>query len=81
MANKLLTERYDADLHGVLNCYDRIIIFGQLHPLCYEQGMTRFLYTHEIRSFDYKDLVLPLRDVIRTNAEAIAYDTTQADWG
>jgi len=72
MTIKLLTEKYAADLHGVLKCYDRIVIFGNLHPLCYEQGMTRFLYAHEIRIFDYKHLVLPLQDVIRTNAEAIA---------
>ena len=72
MTAKLLTEKYAADLHGVLNCYDRIVVFGNLHPLCYEQGMTRFLYTHQIRIFDYKHLVLPLQDVIRSNAEAIA---------
>lgn len=75
MSARLLTEKYAADLHGVLNCYDRIVIFGNLHPLCYEQGMTRFLYTHGIRIFDYKQLVLPLQDVIRTNAEAIAKES------
>jgi hypothetical protein len=69
MAAKLLTEKYDADLYGVLNCYDRIIILGHLHPLCYEKGMTHFLYTHEIRIFDYKHLVQPLRDILRINAE------------
>ena len=74
MATKLLTEKYDAALYGVLNCYDRIIISGHLHPLCYEKGMTGFLYAHEIRIFDYKDLVQPLRDIIRTNAEAIAQE-------
>ncbi len=45
MATKLLTEKYDAALYGVLNCYDRIVISGHLHPLCYEKGMTGFLYT------------------------------------
>lgn len=72
MSAKLLIEKYATDLHGVLNCYDRVVVFGNLHPLCYEQGMTHFLYTHQIRIFDYKQLVLPLQDVIRTNAEAIA---------
>ena len=34
MAIKLLTETYDADLYGVLNCYDRIVSLGHLDPLC-----------------------------------------------
>jgi len=75
MIAKLLTEKYAENLHGVLNCYDRIVISGNLHPLCYAQGMTRFLYTHQIRIFDYKHLVLPLQDIIRTNAEAIAKES------
>ena len=74
MATRLLTEKYNADLYGVLNCYDRIVIAGHLDPLCYDKGMTRFLYTHDIRIFDYKNLVQPLRDVLRTNAEAIAQE-------
>ena len=72
MATELLSEKYHEDLYGVLNCYDRIIISGNLHPLCYAKGMTNFLYTHGIRIFDYKEFAQPLRDIIRTNAEAIA---------
>jgi hypothetical protein len=74
MTTKLLTEKYDADLYGVLNCYDRLIIVGHLDPLCYDKGMTRFLYSHGIRIFDYKNLVQPLRDILRTNAETIAQE-------
>lgn len=72
MAAELLSEKYGADLYGVLNCYDRVIISGNLQPLCYAKGMTRFLYAHGIRIFDYKEFALPLRDAIRANAEAIA---------
>jgi len=32
---KLLTERYQADLLGVLSCYDRMIITGTLPGACY----------------------------------------------
>lgn len=74
MTTKLLTEKYDAALYGVLNCYDRIVIVGHLDPLCYDKGMTHFLYTHDIRIFDYKNLVQPLRDILRTNAETIAQE-------
>ncbi|MCK4451543.1 MAG: MarR family transcriptional regulator [Anaerolineae bacterium] len=72
MATKLLSEKHSADLHGVLNCYDRIIITGNVHPLCYAKGMTGYLYAHDIRIFDYSLFAKPLRDAIRANTEAIA---------
>jgi len=72
MATELLSEKYGADLYGVLNCYDRIIIIGSLHPLCYAKGMTGYLYAKGIRVFDYSAFAQPLRDEIRANAEAIA---------
>ena len=72
MATTLLSKKYDTDLYGILNCYDRVIISGNLHPLCYAKGMTGFLYCHGVRIFDYKEFALPLRDIIRANAEAIA---------
>jgi len=75
MATELLSERYAADLHGVLNCFDRLIITGSLHPLCYAKGMTGYLYAHSIRIFDYpKQFAEPLRDAIRANAEALAQE-------
>ena len=35
MTTRLMTEKYKADIYGVLNCYDRMIISGNLPPLCY----------------------------------------------
>jgi len=72
VTTKLLAEKYAADLHGVLHCYDRIIITGNLQPLCYPQGMTKYLYDQSIRIFAYTDFASPLRDQIRANAQAIA---------
>ena len=73
MANQLLSEKYKEALYGVLNCYDRVIISGNLDPLCYAQGMTRYLYAHGILIFDYASKFAdPLRYAIRDNAEAIA---------
>ena len=43
-----LTERYKADLLGVLSCFDRIVITGTLPGACYAQGMTSYLYSHHI---------------------------------
>jgi hypothetical protein len=49
MPTPLLSDKYRDQLDGVLNCYDRIILFGSLQPWCYAQGMTHYLYTHQIR--------------------------------
>ena len=51
--------------YGVLHCYDRIVISGNLQPLCYANGMTKYLYRHGIRIFDYTQFAEPLRDAIR----------------
>jgi hypothetical protein len=73
MAIALITETYAAEIQGVLNCYDRVIISGNLQPVCYAKGMTKYLYSQGIRIFDYgKQFAEPLRDAIRANAETIA---------
>lgn len=69
-----LSEKYAAQMHGVLNCYDRIVIAGHLQPLSYAKGMTKYLYEKEIRIFDYKEFAQPLRDLVRENAAAIAQE-------
>jgi hypothetical protein len=68
----LLTERYADRLHGVLSCYDRIVITGTLPGACYAQGMTSFLKAKGIRIFDYPRFAEPLRNRIRENAERLA---------
>ena len=70
--DELLSERYGADLDGVLSCYDRIVITGSLQPFCYAQGMTHYLYQQGIRIFDYPRFAEALREQIRANAEALA---------
>jgi hypothetical protein len=69
---QLLTERYRERLHGVLSCYDRIVITGTLPGVCYAQGMTSFLYAKGIRIFDYARFAEPLRDQIRERAQQLA---------
>jgi len=70
--DELLSERYRAELDGVLSCYDRIVITGSLQPFCYAQGMTYYLYQQGIRIFDYAQFAEPLREGLRENAEALA---------
>lgn len=71
MAAAALTERYAANLHGVLSCFDRIIITGTLPGACYAGGMTSFLYAKGIRVFDYPRFAEPLRDRIRERAQEV----------
>lgn len=72
MATQLLTERYAESIAGVIGSYDRIVISGNLQPLCYAKGMTGYLYRQGIRIFAYGEFVKPLRQAIRENAEALA---------
>jgi DNA-binding MarR family transcriptional regulator len=72
MASVALTDRYAANLHGVLSCYDRIIITGTLPGACYAGGMTSFLFSRGIRIFDYPRFAEPLRDRIRERAQEVA---------
>ena len=69
---QMLTERYRERLHGVLSCYDRIVITGTLPGICYAAGMTSFLYAKGIRIFDYARFAEPLRERIRQRAEQLA---------
>jgi hypothetical protein len=72
MTTTLLTEKYAEQLDGVLHCYDRIVLTGSLRPLCYPQGMTKYLNAQSIRIFDYAQFAQPLAERLRTNADAIA---------
>jgi Bacterial regulatory protein, arsR family len=66
-----LIERYAANLHGVLSCFDRILITGTLPGACYARGMTSFLNAHGIRIFDYVRFAEPLRERIRERAQEV----------
>src|SRR5476649_128728 len=66
-----LIERYAANLHGVLSCFDRILITGTLPGACYAAGMTSFLNARGIRIFDYARFAEPLRERIRVRAQEV----------
>jgi hypothetical protein len=68
----LLTERYAAQIAGVVSCYDRIVIMGTLPGVCYAEGMATYLRTRDIRLFDYPRFVEPLREELRQHAERLA---------
>ena len=66
-----LVNRYAVNMHGVLSCYDRILITGTMPGACYAGGMTSFLYSRGIRIFDYAQFAEPLRERIRTRAQEV----------
>ena len=69
---KLLTEKYNDQIKGVISCYDRVVIQGTLPYFCYAEGMTSFLFANKIRIFDYPLFAKTLRDELRVNAERLA---------
>ncbi len=69
---ELITERYQKKIIGVLNCYDRVLITGTIPGICFAQGMTSYLYSKEIRIFDYPKFAEPYKEKLRTNAESLA---------
>jgi hypothetical protein len=72
---QILTERYANELNGILNCYDRIVISGNVQTWCYAKGMTSYLYQQKILVFDYTKIVEPFREQIRSNAERLAKES------
>jgi hypothetical protein len=67
-----LIDRYRDRLHGILSCYDRILVRGTLPQVCYAKGMTAFLKARGVRIFDYPRFAEPLRDAIRARAHEVA---------
>jgi len=41
---KTRAERFEKELKGVLNCYDRVVVSGNVQGWCYAKGMTHYLY-------------------------------------
>jgi hypothetical protein len=69
---ELLSERYAAQIAGVLSCWDRVLIFGTLPKISYPGGMTSFLHERQVRIFDYPKFAEPFRYALRENAERLA---------
>jgi hypothetical protein len=68
----LLTERYKDKIKGVLSCYDRIIIHGNIPELCFDGGMTSYLYKNDIKIFDYPAWANSRREELREHAGQLA---------
>ena len=68
-----LIERHRDRIHGVLSCFDRVVIRGTLPSVCHPQVMANTLDSRGIRLFDYAtEFAHPLREAIRAHAERVA---------
>lgn len=75
MTTEFLSDRLHDRLDGVLNCFDRIVLVGSLHPLCYPKGLTHYFSEHRLRVFDLAQFAQPLTDLIRATAERLAQES------
>jgi hypothetical protein len=69
---EILTTTHKDRIIGTLGCFDRVIITGTIPQICYSQGMTSYLYSQNIRIFDYAKFAEPFKEELRANAEQIA---------
>jgi hypothetical protein len=67
-----LVERYQDQIAGVLNCFDRVVIIGTPPEICHAEAMGIFLSSRGIRLFDYPRRGEPRRDERRHRAETFA---------
>src|SRR5262245_5979797 len=72
MAN--LVQRYADRILGVLSCYDRVVVRGQIPGFAYAKGMESYLRARDIRLFDFPQFAMPFREALRANAEQLAQE-------
>jgi hypothetical protein len=68
------SERHAEKIHGVLSCFDRVVITGTLPDLCHAGAMAKYLGARDIRLFDYPRWAEPFRDELRAHAERLAQE-------
>lgn len=72
MPQALLTDRYAAKIRGVLSCFDRTVLTGNLPDIGHPEAMTKHLGGRGIRIFDFATWAKPLSDEIHFHAEKLA---------
>ena len=68
-----LTKRFEKNIAGVLNCFDRLVLFGTYQPICYPKAMSWQLHEAGIQLIDYENqFVNKLRLEMTARIKAIA---------
>ena len=70
---ELITQRFEKNIAGVLNCFDRLVLFGTYQPICYPKAMSWQLHEAGIQLIDYeKQFANKLRLQMSARIKAIA---------
>ena len=64
--------RHEADIAGVVSCFDRVVLTGSLPDIGHARVMEGWLRVHGVRLADYPRWAEPMREEIRDNAMKIA---------
>jgi hypothetical protein len=70
---ELLTKRFEKNIAGVLNCFDRLVLFGTYQPISYPKAMSWQLHESGTQLIDYeKKFANKLRLEMTARIKAIA---------
>lgn len=74
-----LTQRYAKSIKGVLDCYDRIVLFGSFRTIAYAEAMSKHLHFNGVKLVDYaksyaNELRLGMVERVRGEAERQGVD-------
>ena len=70
---ELLTKRFEKNIAGTLNCFDRLVLFGTYQPICYPKAMSWQLHEAGVQLIGYeKQFANKLRLEMTARIKAIA---------
>ena len=70
---ELITERYENQVSGLLNCFDRVVLSGNLLQHCHPHGLESYLRDKDILCFEFQDKVgKVLSDQLKSHAKTLA---------
>jgi len=68
----MIQEKYEEQIAGIIQCYDRINIRCRIGIFGYKGGMDSFFYQINRKHFDFVKVFEPVTETIRANIENIA---------
>jgi hypothetical protein len=71
----MIPERYADLIAGVNSCLDRLIFSGTLPGVCFAEGISSYLYSHDILLKDYPRFAEPFTLRVRQHIKQIAEDS------
>ncbi len=86
MKTQTLVERYASDIKGVIECFDRVVLFGTYKAIGWTGAMEQHLRGHGISFMEFNqryanELRLEVADHVRTLARAEGIEIRQVNYG